>query len=72
MGDASYQEFHNTLSREIPKLSLEEYPKRAYVCEKLHLRFLKNKCILPISLEDNVLSLIVDDPDDVETFDVIR
>ena len=71
MGDHSYGEFHSTLSREIPKLSLEEYPKETYVCEKLHARFLKNKCILPISLDDNVLSLIVDDPDDVETFDVI-
>ncbi|MEE8424090.1 MAG: ATPase, T2SS/T4P/T4SS family, partial [Thermodesulfobacteriota bacterium] len=60
------------ISNDVPELSFVDFPKRPYICEGLSVKFLKNKALLPAHLEDNTLTLIVEDPEDVDTLDAVR
>jgi type IV pilus assembly protein PilB len=54
------------------EFSLSEYPKEPYICEALPVTFLRNKVIFPLSLKGDTLTLVAENPDDVDTIDAIR
>ena len=60
------------MSNDVPELSFVDFPKRPYICEGLSVKFSKIRLILPVSLEDNTLTLIVEEPEDVDTLDAVR
>ena len=49
-----------------------DFPQNPYISEKISVKFLRNKLVLPLFLNDGVLSVAIYDPEDVEAIDAIR
>ncbi len=60
------------MSAEIVELGAAGYPKDPYICPGLPVKFLKNKAVLPLALDGDTLSVVAEDPEDVDTLDAIR
>jgi general secretion pathway protein E len=59
-------------STEVMEPSLADYTKEPYICESLPVKFLRNKAVLPLALDGGVLSVVIEDTEDVDTLDAIR
>lgn len=59
-------------SAEAVELGAAGYPKDPYICRGLPVKFLKNKAVLPLALDGDTLSVVAQDPEDVDTLDAIR
>nr|MBL0699782.1 Flp pilus assembly complex ATPase component TadA [Desulfobacterales bacterium] len=61
------------IQKKIPRLSLEEYHKKQAIFDKnLSVEFMKQSRFYPFELKDNILRIVMADPDDFYTIDAIR
>ncbi len=58
--------------REIRSLSPEELPKVPFVLEGISSRFIREYMVIPLELKNNILKVIMANPDDKETVDALR
>jgi general secretion pathway protein E len=49
-----------------------DFPEEPYKSDRLSTKFLKQKLVFPLSVEDHVLTIAASNPDDEETLDAIR
>lgn len=56
----------------IPRLGPDEFPKVPFVVDSVSSRFIREHKIVPVGLENNVLKVIMADPDDLDAIDALR
>ncbi len=58
--------------KENGELRASDYPESPYICRELPARFLKNRAVFPLSLDSGVLTVVMEDTEDVDTIDALR
>ncbi len=56
----------------VPYISYDQYPKEAVVLDNLTTNFMKDASLLPIRVEDDILRIVMDDPDDSDTIEALQ
>jgi hypothetical protein len=73
LGYVAERDIVSTMSQQLNvEVFSGEYPAVPLETSKLPLRFLRNFHVIPVHLDNNVLSLVMSDPLDVETQSAIR
>lgn len=60
------------MAEEIPHVDLEEFPKVPFVVNGVSSRFIRERKIVPVDLENSVLKVIMAEPEDASTIDALR
>lgn len=60
------------MEKEITFLSPEEFPKVPLVIEGISTRFIRENRVIPFELKNNVLKVIMADPNDLDVIDALR
>ena len=58
--------------KDIPYLSPEELPKVPFVINGISSRFIRENRIVPLELKNNVLKVVMANPDDTSSVDALR
>ena len=58
--------------RDIPLLSAEDLPKVPFVLNDISSRFIREHRIVPIEMKNNVLEVVMADPEDTATIDALK
>ncbi len=59
------------LLKEIRHLNVEDLPKVPFVLDGISSRFIREYMIIPLELKNNVLKVVMANPDDMETLDAL-
>ncbi|MBP1729895.1 MAG: putative ral secretion pathway protein (Type traffic warden ATPase) [Deltaproteobacteria bacterium] len=60
------------MAEDIPRVDPEEFPKVPFVVESVSSRFIREHKIVPVDLENNVLKVIMAEPENASTIDALR
>ncbi|MFQ5588158.1 MAG: hypothetical protein ACE5F7_04900, partial [Nitrospiria bacterium] len=60
------------MSREDEMFSFTDDMEKPYLCKALPVRFLKHKKVFPLRLDKNEMTLVAENPEDIEALDAIR
>ncbi len=58
--------------KEIPYLTADDLPKVPFVLEGISSRFIREYMVVPLELKNNVLKVVMANPEDRETIDALR
>jgi general secretion pathway protein E len=60
------------LSAHVPQLHPDDLPKVPFVLNDISSRFIRENRVVPLELKNNVLKVLMANPDDTETIDALR
>ncbi|MEM3101667.1 MAG: hypothetical protein QXT99_10005 [Candidatus Nitrosotenuis sp.] len=60
------------LIKGVSYLSVDELPKVPFFLNGVSSRFIRDNMVIPLELKDNVLKVVMANPDDRQTIDALR